>query len=120
MAVHFGRLDVVQELLKSGADPNMRDLNDMSPLLSAITRDKHFIVEELLSAGADYKLTSENLLVKHKIDETSERVRRVIINYFRTKEKKRLFWFKEFSGKWPSAIDQLSKSLAHNWLTEYI
>ena len=58
MAIRRGSAPVVEVLLKSRADPNIRDVDtDMTPLLEA-ARTERDIVKLLLAAGADVNAAS--------------------------------------------------------------
>jgi ankyrin repeat protein len=54
-AARTGRADAIGELVRAGADPDLRDsaLNGWTPLLHAVHKDQPGAVRALLAAGAD-------------------------------------------------------------------
>ncbi|KAL2844495.1 ankyrin repeat-containing domain protein [Aspergillus pseudoustus] len=52
LATHFGLQHLVDELIKRGYDPDLRDINGTTPLTLAAMRGNRGIVETLLKAGA--------------------------------------------------------------------
>ena len=48
----------MKTLIKHGANQEMRSADDKTPLLAAITRNKHLIVQILLEAGAKLDFTT--------------------------------------------------------------
>ena len=54
-----GRISVVEELLESGANPNIKADHHMSPLLWAAGRGHLEIVEMLLESGAKVNTTDK-------------------------------------------------------------
>ena len=59
-------VELIEQVLKAGGNPNLRDLDDMSPLYMAVDRDcgecgeKYKIIELLLKYGADKDLLCAN------------------------------------------------------------
>jgi len=55
LAAREGRIEVIEQLVKAGADPNIRDTNEneWTPLLNAVHRHKRRAVATLLRLGAD-------------------------------------------------------------------
>lgn len=53
IAVHQNKIDLVKDAIKSGADPNIKDVFNTDLLAIAITNNNVAIVKELLNAGAD-------------------------------------------------------------------
>lgn len=61
LAVQYGRTDVMNALIKYGANVNIRNKNDKTPLLTALMKSDGMIASKiLLSAGADAKAISSN------------------------------------------------------------
>lgn len=50
---HKGHLDVVEELLVTGADINSTSEDTSTPLQAAVNRGYRFVIEKLLAAGAN-------------------------------------------------------------------
>jgi ankyrin repeat protein len=53
VASKFNKPDVVDSLLKHGANPNIRDTNELSPLIKAVENKSYDTVKLLLQNGAD-------------------------------------------------------------------
>ena len=60
MAVARGSVEGVIALLEEGADPNLTNSNERTPLYEAVTRGRVDLAEELLRAGADPKIAPEH------------------------------------------------------------
>ena len=58
-AVRFGSVPLVSRLLDLGADPNVQDDDDPTPLMEAVGRGNRELVQLLLDAGADLEKTAE-------------------------------------------------------------
>ena len=58
-AVESGRIPLVQRLLNLGADPNLQEDDELTPLLVAVGRGDLPMVKVLLAAGADPQKTAE-------------------------------------------------------------
>mmetsp|Transcript_10827 Transcript_10827/g.12184 ORF Transcript_10827/g.12184 Transcript_10827/m.12184 type:complete len:125 (+) Transcript_10827:334-708(+) len=69
---------MVELLLKAGANTELRTQQDMSALLTAVTRNKPKIVNLLLKFGAKINLDSKNGGIKKLTKESDERVHTVI------------------------------------------
>jgi len=52
-AVHDGRTDIVEALIKARVDVNIKDKNNLSPLMDAARNDNAMIVKLLIDAKAD-------------------------------------------------------------------
>jgi ankyrin repeat protein len=50
-----GRMEIVRTLLDAGADINVRDANDITPLIAAITNNHPDVARLLIDRGADVK-----------------------------------------------------------------
>ena len=59
-ASRYGHLEVVQELLRSGTDPNVVDSRGRTPLYQATDKGHLDVVQELLSKGADFNKDSRS------------------------------------------------------------
>ena len=70
--VHFNDIKMVELLLDLGASMEMRTKQDMSALLTAITRNKPKIVNLLLKRGACINLDSKNGSIKTLVEESDE------------------------------------------------
>lgn len=67
------QLDIVKQLIKSGADVNIQDkYNKWTPLMDATSINKLEIVQELLEAGADVNITNINDVTALMIAELNE------------------------------------------------
>lgn len=53
VASKFDKPDVIDSLLKHGADPNIRDINELSPLIRAVENKSYESVKLLLENNAD-------------------------------------------------------------------
>ncbi len=58
-AIGFGHLDILELLIRAGADVNGKDEEGMTPLMTAIDRGQKRIVEFLLAEGADVNLKED-------------------------------------------------------------
>jgi cytohesin len=58
-AVQYGKIPLVQRLLNMGADPNLQEEDDPTPLMEAVGRGNLELVKVLLKAGADPQATAE-------------------------------------------------------------
>ena len=58
-AVESGRIPLVQRLLNLGADPNLQEDDELTPLLVAVGRGDLKLVKVLLGAGADPQKTAQ-------------------------------------------------------------
>jgi ankyrin repeat protein len=52
VATQYGRLDIVQDVLRNGVDVNGRNANGVTPLFEAVAQDHAEIAELLLNSGA--------------------------------------------------------------------
>ena len=52
-AVEKGHMEVVQRLLAAGADVNAKDSNSWTPLMVAVSKNRHKLARSLISSGAD-------------------------------------------------------------------
>ncbi len=72
IAVRVGSVPLVSRPLDLGADPNVRDDDDPTPLMEAVGRGNRELVRLLLDAGADLEKTAEggatafDLAVQHR------------------------------------------------------
>jgi ankyrin repeat protein len=67
------QLDIVKQLIQSGADVNIQDkYNKWTPLMDATSINKLEIVQELLEAGADVNITNINDVTALMIAELNE------------------------------------------------
>jgi len=58
-AIGFGHLDVLELLIRAGADVNGKDEEGMTPLITAIDKGQKRIVEFLIAEGADVNLKED-------------------------------------------------------------
>jgi cytohesin len=58
-AVQYGNIPLVQRLLNMGANPNLQEEDDPTPLMEAVGRGNLEMVQVLLKAGADPQATAE-------------------------------------------------------------
>jgi len=58
-AIGFGHLDVLELLIRAGADVNGKDKEGMTPLITAIDKGQKRIVEFLIAEGADVNLKED-------------------------------------------------------------
>lgn len=52
-AAKFNKPDIIKLLIKKGVDPNIKDVNDLTPLIRAIQNNSYEAVNKLLKYGAD-------------------------------------------------------------------
>lgn len=57
-AAQIGHVNIVDELVRAGADPNARNINQCTPLLNSVIHGRIKVVEYLLTAGADLTATN--------------------------------------------------------------
>ena len=53
LAAYHGRADTVRMLLAAGADPNLRNARDQTPIAGAMFKGEREVVDLLREAGAD-------------------------------------------------------------------
>ena len=76
--MYFNKTEVVQTLMKHGADLEARCMDDKTPLLTAIFRNKHVIVKMLLEAGAKLNYNTRNPALKEGLEKMTPAVKEVI------------------------------------------
>eukprot|EP00343_Euplotes_focardii_P006444 CAMPEP_0205813544 /NCGR_PEP_ID=MMETSP0205-20121125/18224_1 /ASSEMBLY_ACC=CAM_ASM_000278 /TAXON_ID=36767 /ORGANISM="Euplotes focardii, Strain TN1" /LENGTH=166 /DNA_ID=CAMNT_0053095781 /DNA_START=195 /DNA_END=692 /DNA_ORIENTATION=+ len=77
-AVHFNDKKMVKILLDFGASTELRTMQEVSPLITAVTRDKPKLVDLLLKNGCCINLKSKNISIEKLLAESSEEVKNVI------------------------------------------
>lgn len=60
IAAYKGKLDIVKELIKAGANINIQDIMGKTPLMLAVFADEMKVVKELIKAGADLNIKDKN------------------------------------------------------------
>jgi ankyrin repeat protein len=63
-AVQFGKLEIIDCLIKAGANVNVRDSKGATPLFCAVARDKTEAAIHLVQFGADVNIRKRGFLKK--------------------------------------------------------
>jgi len=76
-----GRKDIVELLVKAGADVNAKDKHERSALMISVWNDRKDIIKLLLNAGADVNVQDKNkwnvfMFTKHKDKDVVELLKR--------------------------------------------
>ena len=115
---------MVQTLIKHGADLEARCLDDKTPLLTAIFRNKHVIVKMLLEAGAKLDYNTRNPALQEGLQKMSPAVKEVIeahVKWLRLRDFLLFHKNKDLPGSgFPEAFKALHRNHLHNIITEYM
>ena len=110
-------------MIKLGANLEARSRNDMTPLLTAVSRNKPELVYLLLKKGAKLDLSTKNELGKHKVDNMSAEMK-LAINKVQT--FKRIMPFlkhhkhRRDSETYPEEFKGLNKNILTKIISEYM
>lgn len=122
-ACHFNRPEIVNLLLKHGANLEARTRMGKTALITAVTRNKPTLVDMLLTAGAKIDLRTENGIVADEVAGMSASVTGVINQHkkwTRVKPFLKLHHNRNQSENYPKAFRTLNKNLFRKIVTDYM
>ncbi len=86
IAAHCGHLEIVKELIKSGADVNAKSNNSNTALMGAAVYGDLEIIKELINSGAD--INAKNNINETALDVAKMNKRAEIVYYLERITKK--------------------------------
>ena len=93
MACQSHYYEAIKLLLESGANPNIKDYRDSSPVffaLGSINEKNNAILELMLQYGLDLEQMERNRTVKEKIENLrNEELKQIVENFIRNREEKK-------------------------------
>ncbi|CAI2375447.1 unnamed protein product [Moneuplotes crassus] len=77
-AVHFNDYEMVELLLKAGANTELRTKQSISAFITAITREKPLLVDLLLKYGTEIDMKIQKSTIQTVLDNCSEKIKSII------------------------------------------
>ncbi|CAI2372200.1 unnamed protein product [Moneuplotes crassus] len=89
-AVHFNDYQMVEILLQSGANAELRTKQEIGALLTVVSRDRPALVDLLLRYGTCINLKTDNKAIQAVVDACSDKVKSVISFHQAWRRKKNM------------------------------